>query len=81
MGAEGRTPKGLPHMPETTWARKRAEIAAKSRHHPDADLTDDRAELRALRLAEHVDRVVKELPPLTESQIEHIAAILRQAAS
>ena len=81
MGAEGRTPKGFPHMPEITWARKRAEIAAKSRHHPGRGSHEYRVELRALRLAEQVERVVNEFPPLTDAQVERIAAILRQAAS
>ncbi|WP_214370670.1 hypothetical protein [Pseudonocardia sp. H11422] len=37
-----------------------------------------RREVRALKLAEHVERVVREFPPLTDEQCNRIAALLRR---
>jgi hypothetical protein len=57
----------------------RARIAALSRDRQpdDPELVDARRALAALRLEEHVARVVASAPPLTPEQRDRIAAILR----
>jgi hypothetical protein len=57
----------------------RARIAALSRDRQpdDPDLIEARRNLRALRLEEHVAKVVASAPPLTAEQRDRIAAILR----
>ena len=60
--------------------RARAALAAKSRYSPDdPTLDDDRRDLRALTLEEHVRRVVDQAPPLTSEQRQRIAALLQPA--
>ena len=62
----------------SSWTHERARVAAltRSRTDDDPELVDARRNLRAERLALHVERVVAELPPLTESQCQRIAALL-----
>lgn len=57
---------------------ERARIAALSRSRPDDDpeLIEARRNLRAASLAQHVERVIAQLPPLTEAQCQRIAALL-----
>jgi hypothetical protein len=67
-----------------SWTRERAKVAALSRcvatgERPadDPELLEARRNMRALRLEEHVQKVIAEAPPLTAEQRDHIAAILR----
>lgn len=59
--------------------REHARVAAlsRSRTADDPGLLDAKRNLRALKLEEHVLRVVGEAPPLTDEQRERIAALLR----
>ncbi|GAA1970570.1 hypothetical protein GCM10009718_02630 [Isoptericola halotolerans] len=54
----------------------RAQLAARLRHHPEQDHSALRAELRALKLEQHVARTLAEFPPLTPEQRSRIAALL-----
>ncbi|OCB25013.1 hypothetical protein A5674_22185 [Mycobacterium malmoense] len=63
----------------STVNHERARIASltRSRQPDDPELVAARQNLKALRLEEHVRRVVAEAPPLTDEQRDRIAAILR----
>ncbi len=63
------------------WTHHRAVIAAKRRHHPDVDLTEDRRALRAARAEDYIKKLVDEAPPLTESQRDRLALLLRGGAA
>jgi hypothetical protein len=62
-----------------SWKQERARVASLSRSRPDndPDLVAARRNMRAELLAEHVERVLGEAPPLTDIQREKIAALLR----
>lgn len=67
-----------------SWTHERAKVAALSRsvaagERPpdDPELIEARRNLCALRLEEHVRKVVAKAPPLTPDQRDRIAAILR----
>lgn len=59
------------------WTNTRAKIAYNIRQDPHADVTELRRQLRAERLAEHIERIVNQAPPLTDAQRDHLAALLR----
>lgn len=61
-----------------SWRSERARIAALHRSRPadDPDLLNAYRDMRAEILAEHVARVVAEVPPLTDAQCQRIAALL-----
>ena len=63
----------------TSWKSERARLAALSRHHPGNTVAIEaaRRDLRAERLAEHIQRVVDVAPPLTDSQRSRLSALLR----
>ena len=62
----------------SSWKHERALVGALSRSRPDTDpAAAARLNLRAEVLANHVQRVVDQAPPLTSEQRERIAAILR----
>jgi len=65
------------------WTTHRARVAALSRDRApnDPELLAARLDLRAERLALHVQRVVSEAPPLTEAQRDRIAVLLRAPAT
>ena len=67
----------------STWQHHRGRVAALSRDRApdDPELLDERLSLRAERLADHVQRVVSQAPPLTEAQRDRIAALLRVPAT
>jgi hypothetical protein len=69
--------------PSPAVAHRRAVVGgiACSPQRDQAALDDAHRALRAELLAEHVERVVNELPPLTDEQIERIAALLRAGAT
>lgn len=60
----------------------RARIAALSRDRSpdDPQILDARRDLRAARLAEHIEKVVADFPPLTEEQLDRLAGLLRGGA-
>lgn len=60
-------------------ARLRARHTALKRYRPDDDpeVVDARRELKALRFEEYVQKTIAEAPPLTDDQLERIAALLR----
>ncbi|MGC5246435.1 hypothetical protein ACPXB3_05870 [Gordonia sp. DT219] len=62
-----------------TAAHHRAKIAAlsRSRTADDPELIAAHRDLRAERLADHVQKVLADAPPLTDAQRERIAALLR----
>lgn len=68
-------------MPQ--WTHHRARVAALSRDRApnDPELVAARLSLRAERLAQHVAKVVAEAPPLTPTQRDRIAVLLRGGAS
>lgn len=61
-----------------TAAHHRARIAALSRDRAadDPEIICARRDLAAARLADHVERVIADAPPLTGEQRAHIAALL-----
>jgi hypothetical protein len=63
------------------WTNTRAKVAAlsRSRSADDAELATARRDLAAERLAEHVQRVVANAPPMTDEQRVKIAALLRRS--
>jgi hypothetical protein len=74
-------------MSTASWTSERARIAALKRgiragERPadDPALTEAYRNLRALRLEEHVAKVVADWPPLTDTQLGRIAALLRSGA-
>jgi len=52
-------------------------LAAESRHRPNEDHTELRRELKAVTLAEYIERVVDAAPPLTPAQRDRLALLLR----
>ncbi len=62
---------------------ERGRVAALSRFRPadDHDLVEARRELRAAKLAAHIERVVAEAPPLTAEQRDRLAGLLRPTVS
>lgn len=63
-----------------TVAHHRARVGALSRDRAvdDPELLEARRNLKALRLEEHIRRVVAEAPPLTDEQRDRIATLLRR---
>jgi hypothetical protein len=67
----------------TTWKQKRGRLARLSQNLPadDPELSALRRDIAADRLAEHIEKVVSQAPPLTVEQRDRIAAILRGGTS
>ena len=68
-------------MSATSWTHQRAKVASLSRirSSDDPELIEARQKLKALKLEEHVAKIVAEAPPLTPEQADKIAALLRPA--
>jgi hypothetical protein len=64
-----------------TWTAKRAQLAATTRHHPHADTTDLRRDLRAARAEDYIRKLVSSAPPLTDEQKARLGALLRNDAA
>lgn len=64
-------------------AMLRAMSNSLQRYHAadDPELIAARRNLAAEQLAEHVERIVSVAPPLTEEQLERVAALLRSGRS
>jgi len=67
---------------EVSWTHERARVASLScdRAPDDPELQQARLNLRAERLAEHVQQVVAVFPPLTAAQLDRVAALLRPSS-
>ncbi len=68
-------------MSTTKTGTLRATLAATVRHHPDADVSNLRAELATERIAAYISRVVDQAPPLNEDQRRRITALLHPDAA
>ncbi|HEX6758646.1 MAG TPA: hypothetical protein VF086_09600 [Propionibacteriaceae bacterium] len=67
-------------MPLTADQRRvRAQLAALRRHHPDAELPDDAAELDRAALDKHIDEVVARAPRMTPEQADRLRRLFRYA--
>lgn len=66
-------------MSTDTWTHHRARIASlsRSRTPDDPELLGARRDLRAVRLADHIAKVVAEAPPLTPEQRDRLTGLLR----
>jgi hypothetical protein len=64
----------MPISPDA--AKLRARIAGKKSHNPDADVTEERRELKALTLEEHIQRVISTAPVPTPEQLSRLRALL-----
>jgi len=71
----GRTRMAL--SPATAHYRARIAALSRDRAPDDPELVEERRLLRASRLEEHVDKVLAGWPPLTDEQLDRIAALLR----
>lgn len=60
-----------------SWTKTRSEIAHAKKADPSADVTELKRQLKAERLADHIQFVVDSAPPLSDEQRERIAALLR----
>jgi len=74
-------------IPSPTTAHYRSQIAglkyavrAGTCSPDDPRLIEAQRNLRAQCLAERIEKVVKQFPPLTDEQLERIAALLRSGA-
>jgi len=67
----------------TNWRSPRARIASlsRSRTPDDPDLQDARRDLRAARLADYITRTIAAAPPLTVTQRDQLATLLRGTAA
>jgi hypothetical protein len=65
--------------PSSAVAHHRARVGALSRdrHPDDPEFVSAKRDLAAANLEEHVNRVLAGWPPLSEQQLDRIAAILR----
>jgi len=63
--------------PATTHHRARIAALSRDREPDDPELLEARRSLRAVRLEEHVNKVLADWPPLTDEQLDRIAALLR----
>ncbi|MGO9382398.1 MAG: hypothetical protein ACLP4W_09945 [Mycobacterium sp.] len=61
----------------TTHHRARIAALSRDRDPDDPELVEARRSLRASRLEEHVAKVVDGWPPLTDEQLDNVAALLR----
>ena len=61
----------------STWTKSRSELATLAKTHDKSDpvMIAKRAELRALKLEDHIRRVLDEAPPMSDER-RRIAALL-----
>lgn len=64
-----------------SWTKTRSLIANTKRRDPDADVTELYQQLKAERAAEYISRVVDTAPPLSPSQRDRLALLLRSGAA
>lgn len=61
----------------STWTKTRSKIALTIKHDPAADVTELRRQLKAERLEDYIAKVVAAAPPLSASQRDKLAMLLR----
>ncbi len=64
-----------------TSARARHNSLRRYRPADDPEVLAARRDLRAARLADYIERVVSEAPPLTDAQRDRLALLLRGGAA
>jgi hypothetical protein len=66
-----------------SWTQERARVASlsRSREADDPDLLDARRRMRAERAADYIKQIVDAAPPLTQSQRDRLALLLRGGAA
>ena len=57
--------------------RRRAKLAAATRHHPEADHSELKRDLVAANIEAYIDKHCSDVPDFTDEQIDRIAVILR----
>ena len=67
----------MPYTPAVLKAR--ATVAAQKRHHPEGGEAVDNAvrDLSEVMLRQHIERVVSQAPPLSDTQRARLAALLQ----
>ena len=71
--------EGMRPMATTTtepWTVVRSRLANAKKRDPHADVTDLQRDLKAARLADHVEKALADAPPLTDDQRRRIARLL-----
>lgn len=63
-------------MSAITTERARVAALTRSRDADDPDLNEARRNLRAAKLAKHIERALQTAPPLTDDQRRRIARLL-----
>jgi hypothetical protein len=63
--------------PATTHHRARIAALSRDRQPHDPELVEARRTLRGIRLEERVSEVLAGWPPLTDEQLDRVAALLR----
>ena len=56
--------------------KARNELGVACRHHPERE-TEARRNLTEAKIADQIEKVLSEAPPLSDEQLERIAALLR----
>jgi hypothetical protein len=65
-----------------SWTKARSDLALAVRDGADQKVIDGhRRDLRAERLADHIQKVVDSAPPLTEQQLARLAVLLQGGGS
>ena len=66
----------------STWTHERARVASltRSRTPDDPDLVDARRNMRAAKLEDYIRTIVDAAPPLTTTQRDRLALLLRGGA-
>ena len=67
-------------MASATSARARHNVLLRYRSSDDPVVIEARRELRAARAEDYIKKLVSEAPPLSQSQKDSLAALLRGAA-
>lgn len=60
-----------------SWTKTRSTLALTIKKNPNADVTELRRQLKAERLEDYIKRVVDAAPPLSASQRDRLALLLR----
>jgi hypothetical protein len=71
----------VPMSRESRSMRARVAALSRDRAPDDPEYVDAQRQFRTARLAEYVAEVVAKAPPLTDEQLEQVAALLRAGRS
>ena len=69
-------PEGIPVISRALKARN--ELGVACRHHPD-QIEDRRRDLAEAKIADYIEKILAEAPPLTDAQRTALAELLRPA--